>query len=821
MRPRLFPRPTSRGGPRPSLELATATLVLCAFLVGGLSLWPRPSPMSAVPTKASATASVWTPQLGGFHRLARLRVRAADHAWAVGSNAVRFDGRSWLARDRRDVDGSLRALDLLPDGSGWIVGDEEAIPVDGERLLPALSLPGIRLQDVVSLADGDAIAVGRDSRGGRDLILRYRDSRWQTEWTAPDPAVHLTALWMSSEQDGWAVGSTAVHYDGRSWTEWSLPMADRILRVTGTGPDRVWAFGGIHYPFEHPSFRDRRLIFRWDGAGWHVERDEEAPGIQAVAMQGDRGYAIDMKGEVLELRGERWEETGLRVPTGDRPTNLVQDVDFLPDASSALVVTGHGWVYRLDDEGITLVRDAGILRAIGMRGESQGWALGRRAYGYDGLRWEPLPSGHPLQAARDLAVSDAGVAWAVGDAGLVMREQDGAWERLVDAPDVSFSRVRADEEGAVWALGELRPPEVAEVESRLYRYERALGWQERWRGVGAPRDLSVAEDVHLIATDMGLWRGGEGRSWTRLRDDAVDSVGLGAGGELWAGGQGWIERYDEPGDGIASEWRTAAWLPNGARVHAIARVGDVSWAVADQGYVLAHEGERWRILRGTSHASGTAGQEFGLHAIGFAHIEKGQGIWVAGEPDTILHARAGDVLALPEVLPEPTSEWPNPLDRQHRAYLPIAVNRPAWRSARCHDAPSLSVEGVEGAAIDWARAAALPEAAASPSLRSLRMLSVDELRDQAAVDLDGVRIGAQRLGRDTCLWWAELRGWFDATAAGSETPTPAATTEAWRRLQLVLLAEDGRVAFEAFHDPAPRPTAQPTAAPPPTPPPLP
>ncbi|HEY6737407.1 MAG TPA: hypothetical protein VI076_01035 [Actinopolymorphaceae bacterium] len=150
---------------------------------------------------------------------------------------------------------------------------------------------GLLLNDVVSLADDDAWAVGISYRAEKDVVagavsLGSLIEHWDgTAWRIVDnpaadrPGARLGALTAVADDDIWAVGThpddsgTTVpliqHYDGESWTEVPAPSGNgpsALYGVSALGPNDVWAVGAqtkegtdnVAVPF----------VLRWNGTEW-------------------------------------------------------------------------------------------------------------------------------------------------------------------------------------------------------------------------------------------------------------------------------------------------------------------------------------------------------------------------------------------------------------------------------------------------------------------------------------------------------------------------------------------------------------------------
>jgi len=563
-----------------------------------------------------APPSVWETQWGGFHYVRRIDAASADSVWAVGSNAVHYDGSRWLAVDRRDDEPGPQAVDVHSSGVGWIADGERIVPVYGGKTGPPMSVSGYRFSDVAVVSDDEAWALARKP-DGPTTILRHRDGTWQPAWTAPDDTA-LVSIWMASADDGWAVGSSAVHYDGERWTEWALPVDTHIERVKGTAPDDVWVVGGVP---DYPLVQSRRFILHFDGSGWSVALDEPGSAIRAIAVQGSEGYAVSMTGDIYARHGSGWAKLDAKVPVGQYMP-YVTDASFVPGTSYALVVTNQGWVYRLQDDEVSLVHDAASFQSVAMLSESLGWTLGRRAMEFDGTDWRGLPDSSPLHRAVDVSAKPEAGAWAVGDDGLVLRYTSGQWDRLAFPFEADLRRIAVVGPEDVLVIGNVAASEAA-VQTAAFSYDARDGWLLVWQGPGAARDVAVGRGQALVATDEGIWHY-DGATWSQARDTPAESVGLGPAGELWAGDAGTIQQLKgttRPWEG--ANWVAKAWLPARSRVHAFAAGGAAVWAVADAGFVLAYDGDGWDLLRGNPDYNGVAGASYGLHDVATVPMSDG------------------------------------------------------------------------------------------------------------------------------------------------------------------------------------------------------
>jgi hypothetical protein len=82
------------------------------------------------------------------------------------------------------------------------------------------------------------------------------DVDWCPSTTPADPRRALTAVWGTSKNDVWAVGSagTILHFDGSDWKSASVDTTRTLFSVGGSGPDDVWVVGTYGTLYHGPGF---------------------------------------------------------------------------------------------------------------------------------------------------------------------------------------------------------------------------------------------------------------------------------------------------------------------------------------------------------------------------------------------------------------------------------------------------------------------------------------------------------------------------------------------------------------------------------------
>lgn len=161
----------------------------------------------------------------GEHRVSRLWGSNANDVWAVGDDALHWDGHAWTQVAR-------------PGGES------------------ALAIWGSRASDVwVACTKGK--------------LLHWNGSSWG--WVQAPTSADINGVWGSSARDVWAVTEDAsfLHFDGTQWTSRPSPMPVPLRAIWGrntadivaVGVEQRFGFDGsewrvlIPHPSEKPTYR--------------------------------------------------------------------------------------------------------------------------------------------------------------------------------------------------------------------------------------------------------------------------------------------------------------------------------------------------------------------------------------------------------------------------------------------------------------------------------------------------------------------------------------------------------------------------------------
>ncbi len=204
----------------------------------------------------------WSPrQLGNAPSLFDIDVLSQDEAWAVGQDASvadptkagvvwRFTSGSWALAGYPDVS-ALFAVEAISSDDVWAAGQDGAlVHFDGTKWQKMPVSENIHLYGLHFRAPDDGWAVGErfvvsgDPPRYEAVALHYDGLSWQ-ETTIPPGPPRLLAVYALSSQDVWAVGNLGVilHFDGEDWTVVQGQKAYNLLDLDFAGPGDGWAVG--------------------------------------------------------------------------------------------------------------------------------------------------------------------------------------------------------------------------------------------------------------------------------------------------------------------------------------------------------------------------------------------------------------------------------------------------------------------------------------------------------------------------------------------------------------------------------------------------
>ncbi|MGD0990311.1 MAG: hypothetical protein ABR874_21065 [Candidatus Sulfotelmatobacter sp.] len=273
--------------------------------------------------------------------------------WSVGASTIHYDGTNWTAFPAPDMPGNGSNLlngvaDVSPDNV-WAVGyinfqivGAYQSPIvehfDGTSwsVFPSPQFPApqtAELNSITAISANDIWAGGEEFEDPYAFpLLEHFDGTSWTQYSPPVSNCIVRGISADSTDDIWAVGSTlgggtcTLHYNGSAWTGIHSPnqcCGYNILNgVVALAPNNVWAAGWyIQSPTDdRPVFT---LVEHWTGSSWQIvhspnvgqsgKTSNELRGIFAATANNvwAVGETIDIasdQGYTLAMRwnGEKW-----------------------------------------------------------------------------------------------------------------------------------------------------------------------------------------------------------------------------------------------------------------------------------------------------------------------------------------------------------------------------------------------------------------------------------------------------------------------------------------------------------------------------------
>lgn len=319
--------------------------------------------------------------------------------------------------------------------------------------------PGQRLAGV--WGDGTGV-VWTISRSGD--VLRWDGAAWSVHAKVEAGSGSSYSIWGSGPTDLWILTPAGVfHGQGATSAEIAFTKADLpgdptipITSLGGTGPDDVWAVGGVLDDWVWPWMTNGRIVrYGGDpssgGSGWEVEDELSSRGISFQLAFGSPGTGMWLAGQQFDedhdglLRGlllrrapgaAEWESIALpRDEAGEYSTEMRELSTAGFSSDSAL------WL-----RGITGSHVDGYWRgASADGGQTFTWSFTRKR------EWD--------RAVVALWGPSASETWGVGASGLVGRWNGSTFQqaaiRVTDMPVAkSFSAIWGTSKDDFWVVGD-------------------------------------------------------------------------------------------------------------------------------------------------------------------------------------------------------------------------------------------------------------------------------------------------------------------------------------------------------------------------------
>ena len=244
----------------------------------------------------------------------------------------------------------------------------------------------------------------------------------------------LFAVSASSPTDIWAVGYTAIHYDGANWTGFPVPgvgdTGDKLWGVAAISPTNAWAVGSFR-----TSATTTGNLQHWDGTQWSVAQGSpddvgEILGSITAISADDIWAGSCIPADFEHYDGTQWTFFYAGYPGSPDGESCVQSIS----AISTNDVWAAGWINYSGNTSSTQI---------------QHW---------DGTQWTVITSPNVGTGSNRLfgivALNDNDV-WAVGDSvapdtGIeypnrtLIEHWDGASWTVVPSPNVEYNNLVRD-----------------------------------------------------------------------------------------------------------------------------------------------------------------------------------------------------------------------------------------------------------------------------------------------------------------------------------------------------------------------------------------
>lgn len=259
----------------------------------------------------------------------------------------------------------------------------------------------------------------------------------------------LGAVWGSSRQELWALGSDAVvlHKRGAWWSEEELRLTagSDLFALAGTSDHDVWVVGN--------DGALRGLGVRWDGAAWKQFPIPTQVVLAAVfGLERDSYLAAARDGVVHQWDGTSWKAGSVQQPKVDIAGIWGTGGADLWLTGAALFKHngGNTWIKQTNVDGT-------YRAAIWGASPTDFWIVGLGSASLHHLNGKPMPAALPAEAATALfsAVHGTGTtdAWTVSLAGAVYHFDGTAWTPTYSHKGSQYTAVWTPAPGEVYVTG--------------------------------------------------------------------------------------------------------------------------------------------------------------------------------------------------------------------------------------------------------------------------------------------------------------------------------------------------------------------------------
>lgn len=497
---------------------------------------------------------------------------------------------------------------------------------------------------VFTVSPTDAWAVS--SNGS---ILRWDGTAWNSSPSGRSEG--FGGIWATAGDDAWAVGAEGgiSHWDGLRWSLSTQAEGTLFRDLKGTTRDNAFAVG------------DHGAVWRWDGVSWSnigpVGADEDLYGVWTADAA--TAFAVSEAGNIW-----RWNGSGWKSEQGASNEFLLDVWGF--DTDRLWTAGSQGSVQRRGESGWSQVA---MLNASihGLWGASENdiWIAGDGIFRTDGTTFVPKPlegnyprvpygggvhgsaandvwfagsgcrlvhwngagltdhSKGPVQILRGIWAADADTAFAVGDAGTVMRWNGRSWieEDLRQLGAGALQAVWGRDRQNVWTVGK---------DSKIFKWD-GQSWTAQDPGI--PVDLYgvwglPGGRIGAVGSGGSAVESIDGKSWSKVAGVSTETLRAiwsdGASDAWIVGDNGTIARWGA-GEPVAMMSNstlplTAVW---GSSDHDVWITTDT----AGMGTILRWDGSAFQTL-----STGSEGRA--LYAVWGAGPDD---VWAGGQFGSLFH----------------------------------------------------------------------------------------------------------------------------------------------------------------------------------------
>lgn len=312
----------------------------------------------------------------------------------------------------------------------------------------------------------------------KDLLLRWDGTHWAEWMTSPIQSVF--AIWGTSRNDVWLVGSGAAHWDGSRFTV--ATWTNVVNAITGSASDDAWV----------TNTSSAGPLLHFDGAVWtQIDTPEGARSVASggrgkawICAIGDKSPWVPMlwdghtwstpnpemtdcsaiwspnAGDLWAAKGETISHyvAGAWQKAFEGGTGWVQALagassdDFWGVGQAGTLVHGQTGVFT----DVIQARPNVLNQSVAPVGPNNAWIASPGSMSVqhwkDGIPVEGWVAAQ-ARAINDVMARSASDIWVVGDKGLAAHYDGSTWTETSTGTTANFTRIWANAANDVWAVG--------------------------------------------------------------------------------------------------------------------------------------------------------------------------------------------------------------------------------------------------------------------------------------------------------------------------------------------------------------------------------